>query len=209
MCKSMMRLLLSATLILAFCHVLPVFLASAHATLPTRTRTYRFTARITDNAGVTPFKVGDLITGAFTYDLEATKEHEVKGQIAVYTSKRHSLTFKVGEWQFVGTGDVKLILCTTDSHEHFGIITGGVQAPKGWEIDPRGPSQSYGFTLQNAPPRKVLTRLDVPRVVSLADFETARQVKLDFYRGVAFPGGKVQGRATVYATVESLEAERR
>jgi hypothetical protein len=33
-------------------------------------RTYRFTARITDNGGVTPFTVGKVITGTFTYDLK-------------------------------------------------------------------------------------------------------------------------------------------
>src|SRR6266542_4051575 len=34
------------------------------------TRTYRFTARIEANGGIAPFKVGDTITGTFTYDLK-------------------------------------------------------------------------------------------------------------------------------------------
>jgi hypothetical protein len=51
----------------------PAFAAPAPFPRPDNlyTRTYRFKARITDNGGITPFKRGRHITGAFTYDLKS------------------------------------------------------------------------------------------------------------------------------------------
>ncbi len=50
---------------------LPVVAVAAPAPARRDVRTYRFTARVSDNGGVTPFKAGSLITGTFSYDLKA------------------------------------------------------------------------------------------------------------------------------------------
>src|SRR4051812_43711758 len=46
-------------------------------------RTYRFTARVTDNGGVTPFKAGAVVKGTVTYDLrgkDRLPDHTIMGQ---------------------------------------------------------------------------------------------------------------------------------
>jgi hypothetical protein len=66
-------------------------------------------------------------------------------------------------------------------------------------------SQSYSFLLQNAPSKKVLAGTAIPDRLSLPQFVNFREVRFDFFHGVSFPGGRVQGRATVHADVELLE----
>ena len=66
-------------------------------------------------------------------------------------------------------------------------------------------SQSYGVTLQNAPPRAAVPRVAVPDRLTLSDFVTTKELRLDFFHGVRFPGGQVEDRSIVYATVEKLE----
>jgi hypothetical protein len=93
-----------------------------------------------------------------------------------------------------------------DHAEGFQIVAMDLKLPEGWEMDHRGGSQTDGFLLQNAPSRKVIDRAArIPERVSLFEFVNTREVRLDFFHGVSFPGGKVTNRATVYATVESLE----
>jgi hypothetical protein len=181
----------------------------ASAPLPVHTRTYRFTARITDNAGITPFKVGQVITGSFTYDLKGTNIQPGIPAHAFYSSARNSLTFQVGDLRFVGAGKVLAVVNAFDHAEDFGMVAPDLKLPEGWEMDHTQRSQSYGFLLQNAPSRKVIARnASIPERVALSDFVNSRELRFDFYHGVSFPGGKVKGRATVFATVETLELVR-
>jgi hypothetical protein len=89
--------------------------------------------------------------------------------------------------------------------EHFQIVAFDLALPNGWEMDHGGQSQTYGIVLQNVPPRKAIAGLGIPDRISLADFSSTRELRLDFFHGVRFPGGQVIGRAIVSATVESLE----
>jgi hypothetical protein len=174
------------------------------------TRTYRFTARIKSNDGVTPFKVGKRITGSFTYDLKAkrVRTHRRPGVYGAYVSARHSFQFKLGDLEFTGAGDIEVTVCLLDHSEHFQIVAGDLKLPKGWEMDHKQGSQTYSFLVQNVPSKKVIERLDIPDRLRLADFVDTRELRLDFMHGVRFLGGKVADRAIVYAAVESLEEVR-
>jgi hypothetical protein len=175
----------------------------------TFTRTYRFTARITNNEGVTPFKVGELISGSFTYDLRGTNIRPDVPNHGFYSSRRNSLTFQSGDLRFSGVGDILAVVNAFDEVEDFGIVAPDLKLPDGWEMDHTRRSQTYSFLLQNAPTRKVIPRgASIPERVSLSDFVSSREVRFDFFHGVTFPGGKITSRATVYATVESLEEVR-
>jgi hypothetical protein len=175
------------------------------------TRNYRFTARVKDNGGVSPFRVGALITGTFTYGLRATKIRPQQRSLPFghYQSRRNSITFQLGDLRFAGKGPVLVTVSSLNHSEHFGVVAPDLELPRGWEMDHTQRSQTYGFLLQNAPPKKVITRVAIPERVSLADFVSTREVRLDFFHGVRFPGGQVKGRATVYASVERLEEVRR
>jgi hypothetical protein len=191
--------------------ILPADGWSAPAPSPRTVRTYRFKARITDNAGITPLRVGDLIRGRFTYDLKARKLRPADRPLPYghYASARNAIEFEVGDLRFTGAGEVLVTVSAFDHAEHFGVVAPDLKLPKGWEIDHKQGSQTYGFLLQNAPPRKVLAGPGIPDRVALADFVNTKEVRLDFFHGVRFPGGQVNGRATVFAAVESLEEIRR
>jgi hypothetical protein len=173
-------------------------------------RTYRFRARIRSNAGVTPFKVKEVIDGEFTYDLRARDPRaENANWGGHFESANNALWFRIGDERFVGTG--KVIACVskfdatenTESNEHFGVVAHDLKLPKGWEIDHESKSNSFGFIFQNVPDRKVLAR-KLPDEVVLSEFVNTREFRVDFW-GVKFPGGEVKERATVMSDVESLE----
>jgi hypothetical protein len=170
-------------------------------------RTYRFTARIKNNAGITPLKVGALIKGKFTYDLDGEKLRLPVNlpDCARYQSKHNTLVFQCGDLRFSATGRIWSSVSMFGYAEHFEVAAFDLQLPKGWEMDHRGPSQSYTVVFQNAPARKVIRSTQLPKHLSLSDFVDTRELRLDFCNGVRFPGGQVKGRATVHAIVESLE----
>src|SRR5690349_14255781 len=77
---------------------------------PDDTRTYRFTARIKSNGGVTPFKAGEALIGVFTYDLRGRNKVAENPTNAVFQSARNSISFQVGERRtaFAGVGEVRV-----------------------------------------------------------------------------------------------------
>jgi hypothetical protein len=186
---------------------------TAPAPLPRRgdgsTRTYRFTAQVEKNGGVTPFNVDKVITGTFTYDRKGKDKFPGHLRWAHYESARNAFSFQLGELRFTGTGDVLVTIGTFDHAEDFGIVAPDLRLPKGWEMDHTRRSQSYGVLLQNAPSKKAIAGLGVPDRLSLASFESTRELRLDFFHGVRFPGGRVNGRATVYGAVKSLKESHR
>jgi hypothetical protein len=186
-------------------HLLSLDAAKARAPLPPRTHTYRFTARITDNAGITPFKVGELITGTFSYDPRGKNLRPDVVGLGRYQSTRNSLVFQFGGLRFSGLGDISASVSTLDHAEDFGVVAPDLELPMGWEMDHTGRSQSYGLILQNAPPRNAIRSIALPDRLSLSDFVDTRELRLDFFHGVRFPGGQVNARATLSATVERLE----
>jgi hypothetical protein len=180
----------------------------APAPVPLQTRTYQFEARVKDNAGITPFKVGDTISGRFTYDLRSEK---VRGNpaFAHYEAVRNSFMFESGDLRFIGAGKTTVSVSSFEHSEHFGIGAPDLDLPKGWEMDHTRRSQTYGVLFQNVPPRKVISGVAIPESLSLSDFKNTLQLRLDFFHGVSFPGGAVKGRATVIGIVEKLEEVKR
>jgi hypothetical protein len=195
-------------LVAALFHLLATRGAPAPAPFHTNLRTYRFTARIKENAGVTPLAVGKVITGTLTYDLKGKKTRQVGDHGAYFQSARNSLVFEVGGLRFSGAGDV-LFTVGAFSAEHYQVVASDLQLPKGWEMEHTRGSQSYGILLQNAPAKGAVPGVAIPARLSLSAFTSTRELRLDFYHGVRFPGGAVKGRATVYAVVETLEEVRR
>jgi hypothetical protein len=177
--------------------------SSARAPAPVETRTYKFKATIKDNADVTPLKVGESLTGQFTYDLRSEPARKDR-QWPHRKSKHNSLAFEYGDLRFVGTGEILVSVTLSPDYEHFGCVAYDLTLPKGWEIDHKQQSQTYGIFFQNNPPRKPTNRIAIPSKLSLDDFKDVREVRLDFF-GVRFPGGAVKERATVRALVEGLE----
>jgi hypothetical protein len=140
-----------------------------------------------------------------SYDLKGTKVFKNSaGTVADYCSTDNSISFQSGDLRFTGTGKILVTVSTFPESEHFGVVAHRVDLPKGWATAWGGFSHSYGLVLQNAPPKKVITKIELPDRISLTDFAT-RSVRLDFRNGVRFPGGEVDKRAVVEATVESLE----
>jgi hypothetical protein len=168
-------------------------------------RTYRFTARVTGNGGVTPFQVGAVVKGAVTYDLRGTDRLPAHKESGRYESERNSLSARVGDLEFGAAGGVWATTGAFDSAETFQVVAFDLTLPAGWDMDHTNPGQSYGVVLQNAPPRKALAGKGLPDQVRLADFKDSRELQFDFFGGVKFPGGEVKGRATVRATVEEFE----
>jgi hypothetical protein len=175
---------------------------SGRAPAPIETRTYKFKATIKDNAGVTPLKVGESLTGQFTYDLRS--EAVPKGHPAHHRSKRNALVFEYGDLRFIGIGEILVSVTLSPDCEHFGVIAPDPTLPKGWEMDHKQRSQTYGIFFQNNPPRKPIKGIAIPSKLSFDGFKDVREVRLDFF-GVHFPGGAVKERATVRALVEGLE----
>lgn len=170
-----------------------------------KTVTYRFTARIKTNDGVTPFKAGDTIQGTFTYDLDSKDKYPDKPQHGFYKSPRNTFSFQLGNLRFSGVGDIVVTTGAFEHAEHFQIVAFDLKLPEGWEMDHTGKSQSYGIILQNAPATGAVANDGIPNRVNLSSFSSTRELRLDFYHGVRFPGGQVNRRATVYTTVEKLE----
>jgi hypothetical protein len=105
--------------------------ASARVPLPVHTRTYRFTARIEDNAGVSPFKVGERFKGTFTYDLKSRNTVPGKAEHGNYESRRNSLTFRLGDLRFSGAGKVKVTIGAFGHAEHFQVFASDLDLPEG------------------------------------------------------------------------------
>ena len=169
-------------------------------------RRYQFTARIKANAGVSPFKVGSVITGRFTYDLKGKNKHADNLSHAAFESARNAFTFQAGDLGFSGAGEILVTTAAFKYAEHFQIVAFNLNLPMGWEMNHAKDSQSFSFLLQNAPAKRVLADPPhIPNRLSLPDFVNTRELRLDFFHGVRWPGGQVNARATVLATVESLE----
>jgi hypothetical protein len=166
---------------------------------------YRFIARITDNGGVMPFKKGEVICGTFAYDRRGTDKRPEAREHGVFVSSYNSLSLHYGDQYFRGTGDVLATVAVFEHAEHFGVVVHDLDLPKGWEMDHTIRSQSYGILFQNAPSKSIIANKELPYRLSLKDFVNTRELRLDFFHGVRFPGGKVEGRATVLTIVETLE----
>jgi hypothetical protein len=172
---------------------------------PTETRTYRFTARVQKNGGVTPFQVGSIITGSFTYDMQAlnlVKDGLPYGQ---YRSPRNRFSFQCDGYSFTGTGVIEVTTGLFPYAEHFGIVAFDLELPPGWKMRHNGESHAYSLLLQNAPPRGAVRDVKIPKEVKIKNFISTREVRLTFGHGIRFPGGQVKGEAIVFAKVESLE----
>ena len=76
--------------------------------------------------------------------------------------------------------------------------------PKGWQVDPKGRPPLLELRLNKEPSKKVRGTL-VPAELSLSDFDGVKTVGLSFGKSVAYPGGRVDRRPGVLATLESLE----
>lgn len=165
-------------------------------------RKYTFAACITDNGGVTPFKVGGVIYGTFTYDTMGADRLPEHKQCGHYVSPQNSLSFQSGEDIFSGTGTIMATMSVFAQAEHFGVVAHDLQLPKGWKID-KGKSQSFGVLFQNAPPKGVLLRKELPDRLALENWQNTRELRLDFF-GISFPNGAIQKRATVFAKIDEL-----
>jgi hypothetical protein len=170
---------------------------------------YSFTARITNDGGVTPFRVGATITGTFTYDLKGVDNLTDLDWCGHFVSPRNAFAFQFGDECFSGTGPIWTTLSVTKRHEHVGVVAHDLRVPKGWEIEQNERGQSFGLWLENAPPRGMLPRKELPDRLMLANWINSRQFLLDFCGGVRFPGGEVKERATVVAIVEELQEARK
>ena len=176
---------------------------------PLRLRTYRFTAKIYYNGGVTPFKVGTKLTGQFTYDLSANDESNLKWQ-GLYRSPRNRIEIRYGKLIFSSQDEVRVgVGSHKKSFEGFGISGGKLKLPKGWSSLPDPVSWrdlSYLIvSLQNRPPRGVLPTTIIPyRLDFWKRFQT-RTVRIDFIDGVHFPGGRIEKRAAIYAQLTQIE----
>src|SRR6516162_8669860 len=102
---------------------------------PRDLRVYSFTARITNDGGVTPFRVGATITGTFTYDLKGVDNLTDLDWCGHLVSPRNAFAFQFGDECFSGTGPIWTTLSVTKRHEHVGVVAHDLRVPKGWEIE--------------------------------------------------------------------------
>ncbi len=165
---------------------------------------YRFAARIKDNGGVAWFKTGTVITGQFTYDVDATPLSSRVPNAKRYLSPRNRLVFEYEQERFVGAGDIQVKIGALTQSESFVIRADDLELPSGWVINRAGRFDGYGIGLQNVPPRGVLQDARVPASLELSQFVTSRELQLSFYHGVSYPQGRVDRPALVRADVESL-----
>jgi hypothetical protein len=171
------------------------------------TRTYRFKAHVSANDGVLPFRVGATIVGEFTYDLKAKDEFTPKIKATGrYPSARNAFAFYLGDQRFSGTRKIAVTTGLFPYAEHFQIVAFDLKLPPEWDTDHS--VGTYGIVLQNAPPRGAVTDARIPEQVELDSFVTTRELRLDFFHGVRFPGGQVDRRATVLASVDELKLVR-
>lgn len=178
--------------------------SAALAPAPDNTRTYQFAARVTDNGGVTPFKVGDLITGTFTYDLDA-KDVKPSPTSGLYKSARNAISFRLGDLTFFGAGEVIATTASGDGIDHFGVLARDLKLPESWDMEHSRQSLGYFIMLRNDPAKGVFPNDKLPERLDLSKFSTFRQLRFEFYKGVRFPGGEVKERTSVYAVVETLD----
>lgn len=201
------RRLIGFTLLLT-CSTLTLLPQVQPAPVPRRadlsTHAYLFTARVTDDGGVTPFKVGSVITGKLSWDSKA-KPLSQRANQAVWKSRLNSISFQMGPHRFSDVGEVKLVVTRFRFGETYSFVSHDLKVPQGWEIDHTSGSDSYAILLQNAPPRNAIPNLKVPEKITLSQFVSERQLRLDFFHGVRFPGGQAKGQCTVYATIESFK----
>jgi hypothetical protein len=182
--------------------------SSSRAPVPVEVRTYQFRSKIKANGGVTPFEVGKTISGTFTYDVRSQAIRKGK-QWAHLGSKRNAIEFQYGDLRFVGAGGIEVSVSSFEHSEHFGLRADDLVLPKGWEMDHKRKSQTYGVVLQNVPPKGVIDGIAIPTRLSLSDFTSTAELRLDFFEGVSFPGGAVKERGTVTARLETLEEVRK
>jgi hypothetical protein len=165
---------------------------------PDTTRTYRFAARVQDNGGVTPFRLGSTVRGQFTYDMSAKNQEDERRRRAIansqtakarederrkstakqtpedvgrFVSPHNRFSFSVDDLHFTGAaGKVAVTTAVFRHAEHFQIVAYDLDLPRGWDMKhDRG--QSYGILLQNAPPRGVVKSAALPnRLPPLASF---------------------------------------
>src|SRR5262245_54298632 len=72
-------------------------------------RTYRFKARVLENGGVTPFNVGELVTGRFACDHDAPNTATFPPGLkwrGIYKSKHNAMSFRLGDLDFVGSREI-------------------------------------------------------------------------------------------------------
>jgi hypothetical protein len=178
---------------------------------PKMLRTYRFTAKITHNGGVTPFKVGTMIMGEFTYDIYATNIRPDRSEVGWYNSSNHRFWFQYGKLRFVGRGDIRLSVGKIPKIvESFGIGSRDLKMPPGWRLGPpdsrfSGDVPGFRVMLQNDPPFGAINNPAVPTKIEFWRFATTRELRLHFAHGIRFPGGKVERRAFVYAEIQRLD----
>jgi hypothetical protein len=185
---------------------------AAKAPVPAEARTYEFKARIVSNRGITPLKQDTVFTGRFTCDLRGEVVERKEGY-ARYKSKRNAITVECGELRFASIGGVEVTIRLTADAEEFVIAAGGFSVPKGWELDPTDRQPQLELRLSRDPSRdpsaKVFGGTAIPARLSLPDFDGAKTVALSFGKSVSFPGGKVDRKPGVLATLESLEEVRK
>ena len=77
--------------------------------------------------------------------------------------------------------------------------------PPGWSVpNPASLSDSYSVVFQNAPSLGVLTTDALPTSINLADWQSYRQMRLDFYDGVTSPSATTTQRLIVEGEVTAV-----
>ena len=134
-------------------------------------RTYYFTARIVSNDGITPFKVGTIITGHFKYDLTAKDVLTQMPEAGHYPSKRNSFVVEYGGDQFVGAGTIKVSVSRFRHSEHIGAGSLDLELPQGWKAHHSASGDSLVvMLLQNHPPRSVVPNKGLPKTFEFSRF---------------------------------------
>jgi hypothetical protein len=179
---------------------------------PDLLRTYRFTATIKGNSGVTPFKVGSKITGKFTYDLAAKDLRRDSQTSGHYKAPGNSIEIRCGSLRFVSIRDVRAHMnLTKPFYEGFSIRASEWTLPKGWRYAPRPAPPTFdscniAISLQNR--RNEIHVLSSGRLLPETDLTKRfrhRAVRMTFYHGIHFPGGSVKKLAVVYAEIDEIE----
>ena len=175
---------------------------------PSMLRTYRFTAKIIHNTGVTPLRVGTHLTGQFTYSLKASQTASNLKWVGHYRSAKIKIRICYGKLVF-SSQDVGWIKVTSTKDQR-GLYVGGanLKLPKGWQAKANAVGtrkSSCGFSLQDRGSNTLLPNTSIPSSLAFwKRFETCT-VRLDFSHGVRFPGGGADRHAAAFAKVESLE----
>ncbi|GAB4154636.1 MAG: hypothetical protein Tsb009_31300 [Planctomycetaceae bacterium] len=177
---------------------------------PNLLRTYRFTAKIIHNGGVTPFKVGTKLTGEFTYDLAAPNTSKLKW-LGFYRSSRTRFAIRYGKLVFSSEGNGWVNVAVRRQQEGMVIEGTSLKLPKGWvaKADLAGKSKtSCGISLQNQRSRQILSNTNLPTDLTFWKRFEYCTVSLDFASGTQFPGGSFEKYTRVIAQVEKLDLKR-